>query len=47
MKYSKDLKSDGGPDRALNLMTGQVAHTHKQVHVYMRYLHEKNYPKIN
>ena len=30
MKYSKDLKSDGGPDRALNLITGQVAHTHKQ-----------------
>ena len=27
LKYSKDLKGDNGPKRALNLITGQVAHT--------------------
>ena len=27
MKYSKDLKGEGGPKRALNLITGQVAYT--------------------
>ncbi len=27
LKYSKDIKGEGGPKRALNLLTGQVAYT--------------------
>ena len=27
LKYSKDIKGEGGPKQALNLLTGQVAYT--------------------
>ena len=36
LKYSKDLKGDNGPKRALNLITGQVAHTAQEQELIIR-----------